>query len=223
MPTPTTPLLDSFNRADEDPLAGSWLGPIFTSSSQMKLSAAAGIGRSGVDCNSYWKNAFPRDQEIVVTLKTKWTTNDLNVALFLNLTLPNTANLCCYIFAFFTSSATGNETLQVYRVDAGSFTQLGADATIGAGGTIAAGSKFWCQNVGGLLSVYHMPPGGQWTLVTTRTDTTYGVGFLGIACDNETPVLDDCLGGAVGHNAYAVVGQRPYPFSPGNPNFPARF
>lgn len=222
MPASTSPLLDSFTRADEDPLAGSWLGPIFTTDGQLKIVGGVAVGRNTVACASYWKNAFPARQEVWVTLRQKWTGNDNGLALFVNLTAPNSGSVSGYVFTVYTSTALSQDVLDVYRIDAGSFTQLGATVALGVGG-LASGDRYWLASDGGVLTFYRLVA-GAWTVLASRSDATYGAGFIGIAADNDTLSQDDFGGGAIGHAAYQpLAGARPAPFSPGNPNFPLRF
>lgn len=194
MPTPTTPLLDTLTRANEDPLAGpGWLSPIFAGDSGVKLVSNAATGRAGAGSESYWKYACPAAMEVWATLVTKYTNVDAGLTLFLNVQSPNSGAMSCYAFAIYNHSGPGVDLAEIYRFDSASPTNLGTSGTL----TIANGAKFWARNLAGALTLYQLIA-GVWTAILTATDTTYGAGFLGVGCDDATLVVDDIGGGAIG-------------------------
>jgi hypothetical protein len=195
MPSPTTPVLDTFTRANEDPLAGpGWLGGIFSGDAGMRLVSNQARGRAGAGAESYWKTSFPANQELFLTMAGKWANPDVGIAIFSNLQAPGTGGLSGYAVNPYTSSSLGSDAIDAYRIDSGAFTKLGATAS---GLTFSAGDKLWWANVAGVLTLYRFAA-GVWTSIFTRTDTTYGAGYLGFAADDDTPLLDDVGGGAIG-------------------------
>ncbi len=219
MPTPTSPLLDAFTRPDEDPAGGSWLNPIFSGDSGLKVVSNAATGRAGGGSESYWKNPFPASQEAWCTLVTRYTNNDAGLSLFLNVQSPGTGSMSCYAAAIYRHSGSGLDLAEIYRFDSTTPNNLGTSGTL----TVANGDRYWFRNLAGALALYQVI-GGVWAPILSVTDATYGAGFIAFGCDDATLVIDDCGGGAVGRNASPRIGgQRPYPFSPGNPNFPSRF
>jgi hypothetical protein len=90
----------------------------------------------------------------------------------------------------FTDNAAGSDTLQLYRVNGGVFTQLGSTFT----GTIASAQKIGIDAVGTTISAYSTT-GGVWSTRVTSTDAAWSSGSLAIiATANDS--LDDFGGGA---------------------------
>lgn len=104
------------------------------------------------------------------------------------------------------TSASQNALIRVYRVDNGTLTQLGADVT---SEDFNAGDKLGVSCVGSTISVYHHN-GTSWSLVTTRTDSTYQeAGYVGMGLTDSASGagrLDDFAAGAIGINPIQTFG-----------------
>jgi hypothetical protein len=168
MPSPTTPLLDVFARANEDPIVGpGWLKPIFAGDSGLKLVSNAVTGRVTPGSESYWNIAFPTSQEVFATLTTKYTGSDAGLSLFLNVQSPNSGAMAGYAAAIYKHSGSGLDLAELYRFTAAAPTVLATSATL----TVANGDRFWFRNVAGVLTLYQVIA-GVWTSVVTASDAT---------------------------------------------------
>lgn len=216
---PSTPRLDAFTRPDEDPLAGSWLGPLDGGGAPLQLVSGGAVGRVGASSTSYWKNPFPLNQEVVVTLATKWTNLDAGLALFVNVQAPGSGGLSGYVVALYTASVDSLDRAELYRIDTGTYAIL---ASVGGGAlTFASGDRFWIETVPGLITCSRFA-GGVWTPVVSAVDATYGAGVLGLGSDDNTLVIKDVYGGTTGRGGTTRPVTRPFPFLPGTPNLPRR-
>lgn len=202
MAFPTTPVLDNFNRANEDPLSGggNWSGPILLNMNKMKVVSNATqqstvIGsQSG---SSFWNAAtFGPGVEVYVTIPTMWINNSSDVWLWLNGNAENSSGVDGYIL--YISQSGGAFTWILNRKDNGVDTQLGGNIGTQA---IANGDAIGLEDLnGGTLQAYYKPSGGSWgTTGTTRSDNTYTSGHIGYSKGfvDSTSILDDFGGGTI--------------------------
>lgn len=187
---PSTPLLDQFNRGDQNPLAGGWTGPAINVFSQpatlVSLAATAqGVSTAG---NSYWTTPFAANQEAYLTLTAKWATDGIGFFILLNLQTPGTVTACGYLFTCYGSSG---DVAEIYRIDNTSLTLLSPTVT---GLSIAAGDKFLAKNAGNTL-LFYQNKGSGWNPIAIRKDSAYGVGFVGLGADNSANIRVDDFGG----------------------------
>lgn len=71
---PTTPILDDFNRPNENPLSygGRWTGDYSGLTGPLKLVSNQAAGQSSITTDSYWvAEKFAVDQEVSVTVTAK--------------------------------------------------------------------------------------------------------------------------------------------------------
>lgn len=189
MAFPVNGVLDNFNRANEGPpLSTSWTSKIITTNNTLQVVSNQAWG-AGFNSSAWWNvTTFGPDSEAYVTSADGFG----QCWLWTNLQTPGTTGLDGYRFSFFLSS--GN--LQVFRVDDNVATQLGGDISGSARG---AGDAFGGENIGGTLTGYVKPSGGSWTAYgATRTDTTYGTGYIGFTVTANNGTADDFGGGTVG-------------------------
>jgi hypothetical protein len=217
---PTTPRLDAFQRANENPLANNtWLGPVFSGDVGVQIVGQAATGRVGGGSGSYWKNRLPTgNQEAWLTLKQQWVAQDNGFAIFLNMLNPGTSSLSGYVITIYESSSRDVDVLDGYRIDNGVLTLMTGALELGLN-YVQDGDRFWVRNLEHLITVLRHD-GNSWIQLATFADTAYDVGFIGLGIDNAEVVVDDYGGGVIGHNVVQAQGRRPYPYAPGTPNLP---
>lgn len=197
---PSTPILDTFSQANEDPLSssGNWSGPIFPGINQMKV-VSNGIMQSMTVANqsgaSYWAATnFGPGSEVYFDVPTVWANNASDVWTWCNGQNENTASVDGYTMV--AGRGTGSWVWTAYRVDNGSWTQLGA--SLGTQ-TLSSGDSVGIEcGPTGILQAYYKASGGSWTTIgTTRTDTTYTSGHIGLSKGylDVTSVVDNFGGG----------------------------
>ncbi len=191
MAFPTTSALDTFTRANEDPLTGNWARLVYATTGLQLISNVA-VGHVGAGSASYWLAAsYGASSEAWGTLATKWTGDSISMYVITNVQSAGVGSSeDFYLLGIYGSSG---DVMEVYRVDNEVPTLLGATVT---GLTITAGDKLGLENIGGTLKGYQFN-GGAWNLRVTRTDTTYGAGNIGMGADNNTVSIDDFGGGTV--------------------------
>lgn len=199
---PSTSVLDTFNRADEDPLSGggNWAGPILSGLNQMKV-VSNGIMQSLVVASqsgtSYWNAAtFGPGSEVYFDVTTVWANNASDVWTWCNGQNENSGSVDGY--AMVAGRSTGSWVWVLYRVDNGAWTKLGADL---ATQLLSAGDGVGIEcGTSGIFQTYYKASGGSWTtLGTTRTDTTYTSGHIGLSKGylDSTSVVDNFGGGTI--------------------------
>jgi hypothetical protein len=184
MSGPASPVVDNFNRADQNPLASGWsalqvkggAGNLQVLANQLAAIAAAygeamAPGTYGPDCEVFCTMA---------AFSGGW---DLS----LRVTNPGTPQACGYIVE------AGSGSQQIYRLDNGTPNPLGA----GFGGATIAGDKFLFRAIGSRLEVWRFT-GGNWVLQGSRTDSTYkSAGKVAVALWNATGRIDDVGAGTM--------------------------
>jgi hypothetical protein len=149
-------------------------------------------GKSG---NSYWAASnFGPGSECYVTLSTVWVNTSSSFWLYSCGRNENTGTQGGY--QLFLTMSSGSWVWQLYRMDNTVSTQLGVDLGIQAlnngdsvGLSVAAD---------GTIQAWYKPTGGSWsTFGTSRTDTTYPSGHIGVAKGfmDTISILDDFGGG----------------------------
>lgn len=195
MAFPTLGILDDFNRADEDPLALGWAGPIFSGERQLRISSNQAAPHS-VDLygNSYWNSsAIGPDIECYCTLSSSWAASD-RIIFYFRSTVG--ASVSGYRVAF--RNIAGDHLVFIERMDANVNTTLGA--TIDPADTFASGDKFGAEMIGNTINAYYKQGAGAWTSLGSRTDSTYtGTGYIGVALTTAGSLrVDDVGGGTIG-------------------------
>lgn len=187
MPGPSTSVLDSFTRADENPLSGggNWFGPVLSGQNQLKLVSNQIASTSGVTRGSgYWTPSIYTDSEAFMTFSTVPTTDGAGV--YVRLTSPGSGSASGYMGWFFPGSG-----FRLWRLDNGTLNVIGGYS---GSTTLAAGDKIWLRATGSsiVLAQFHS---GSWTDVVTVTDSTYTQGYIGIFGAADTGWRSDDFGG----------------------------
>lgn len=188
---------DNFDRANENPLSGGgrWAnfagaglsGPMAVVSNQMVASVAG-------YCGSMWNAQFTR-AEIFVTV-----VNDNDDAKYIKLALsgpdgglPRDPPQNGYMVTVDENNA--DEWL-ICRIDNQVVTVLGAPAT----SAVFSGDGIGLSHnpLTGDISAYKSDAGAPYTLIGSRTDTTYKRGYPGIVAHNTTLTFDNVGIGGVG-------------------------
>lgn len=192
MAEPTTEILDDFNRANEDPLAGNWTQKVSPDEGTELLLISNSVVNAAVfdPCSAYWNvGTFAADQECYVS--------DIAVAitpgmrLYARMADPNTLSLSGYCCSY--SGAEG--TLALYRFDSASPILLDS-AVVGA-----SYSRMLLTAIGDELTVsLYSAEGATWTQFLTVTDATYNhAGYIGMGAapsdDAPSLTLDNFGGG----------------------------
>lgn len=189
---PTNPVLDTFDRANENPLAnGNWLGPVVTTDSTMKILTNVAAS-AGTFSESYWNTRiFGPKEETYVIMSTK-SANGGASFVQLRLVTPNTSGASGYEFD--AAPVAGTDTAYILRMDNATFTQIGSTFTQ----EWAAGDSLGLEAIGNTITAYRKPAAGSWGSVTSATDTTYpNAGYISIGVNDATARLNDFGGGTI--------------------------
>jgi peptidoglycan/xylan/chitin deacetylase (PgdA/CDA1 family) len=179
-----TPILDSFNRANENPLSGGGNWSALSSGGAQLLNNA--VASSAGTTTSGWKGSYSGDIEARATVLISTD----NAGLMANATLNGSGQLSGYLWQW--QGANSPATFALYREDANVFTTL---ATF-AGFSLDPGDQLALRVIGDSVQgwVYHL---GSWQQVASATDTTYRTGKIGVRPRGTTPIIDDFGGGPV--------------------------
>jgi hypothetical protein len=189
-------LIDDFNRANQTPPSGwsSWntgtYKELSISSNTLIRSGSGGSSNYGV---AIYDTAFNADQEAWITITTG---GGVGHELALGLRTQDIQSTTYDNYETYID--TNVDEAYIYRVDDGSYTQLGATVT---GLALSSGHKVGVRMIGSTLGLWK-DIGSGWTEVTTRSDSTYTAGGkIVVWIENTTYVLDDFGGGNVGATA----------------------
>lgn len=181
---PVNGILDNFNRAD-GALGANWGGKLFSGDSGgcTVVSNQASCTASQSD---YWSaSTFGPDCEVYATLPS---TAGPFGGIFARAINPGTGTFCAYEVYIYQPGSV----LQVYRIDNGTYNQLGADIAQ----TISNGDSAGIEIIGSTITVYYKVGAGAWASVGSRTDATYsGAGYIGIEGDGGTFPFENFGGG----------------------------
>jgi hypothetical protein len=196
MAFPTTGIIDSFNRSDEDPLSdgGKWsIGPddfggtnnlrVFVNEARQGALAASNGYRNDQD--------YGPDSEVYITLSVIPNTAVVLYARCVNIGAGTTDGYACY-FNF-----SGTDDALICRVDNDSLVGLGSAIVPPA--PYAAGDKLGLECIGSTISAYVFQS-GAWSLLGSRTDSTYtAAGKIGVKINDSglNGKFDDFGGGTV--------------------------
>lgn len=200
MPAPANSILDSFNRANENPLSGSgaWSNKIVTTHANMQLTTNAILraGASAVTSSVWWNAQTYTDCEAFITVATKPTSF---IGLYLRVSNPNSASPSPTGYFAWWKSATE---FAIYKFN-GTVNTLIANFTTTL--TFNNGDKLWFEAIGTTLNLYRWD-GSSWNLMVTGTDATYSSGYIGILGGTDaTWRVDDFGGGIAGNIDEATV------------------
>lgn len=173
-------LLDSFNRANEDPVGqgGNWVGKVFSSNENMKVvnNQLARSGAGGIGSAVY--NRTMADGEVSVTIATLGNSYNLWIRTANEGTAKPTGYLCTF---------SNPESVQLQKFDGEVFSSLAASVTQ----VIAPGDAIALRAIGTTLRVRHKPAGGSWKTLIEATDVTYSSGRIAIRGSESTLRYDD--------------------------------
>jgi hypothetical protein len=185
---PVEPLtiLDTFNRANENPLTfgGRW-GNGILGSSERSLKVASNLCASdrNTTATGWWKTQLGADEEAYATVSTL-PGNGNSFRVYTRLQSPGSSAVDGYMLLF--TQASGTDQVTIYRITDGTLTQL---ATTNR--EIGAGARLLFRAKGTALEAW-VREGSVWSRIVRATDSTYtGAGFAGIGIRGKTGRLDD--------------------------------
>ena len=179
MAFPATTILDDFTGTDETPITTGWAafltgdsGPLARISNQ--LTDAGG----GTDTSSYYDasgGVFGPDCEVYATIATASAVAADQFKLFARIVNPTLSTMSGY--ELHVEKSAGTDIWRIRRRDSTTPTVLGADMNQ----EIASGDSVGMSVVGTTISAYYKSGAGSWTLVGSRTDSTYSAaGVTGV-------------------------------------------
>lgn len=186
-------LQDDFNRANANPLDGSWTNKVVAANTSMLINSSQAGGSSGAGTNSAWFTGFtPGDDcEAYITINTVPSNGEF-VRVYARLATPGTAGVDGYFVQWTKVSGANNDSMALFRLDNASATSIGTFT-----GDYSAGDKIGIECIGSAISAYHFT-GGVWTQRITTTDATYSAaGPAGIGGLGNGFRLDDFFAGTV--------------------------
>lgn len=195
MPFPVTSLLDDFNRANEGPPPSSnWTNNFDAGTPGGFKVVSNQCTANSLPCESYWSAAqFGPNMEVWATFAAVPTTGSLGM--YVRIQSAGTGS--CDSYGIIAVKATGGptgDTVKIYRMDNAVHTQLGATITR----AFAAGDSFGVRIIGSTIEAWYKASAGSWTLLGSRTDSTYsGNGYLGLMNATNAFTLDDFGGGTI--------------------------
>ena len=184
--TPTIALVqlaaDDFNRANENPIAGTWTsGPGVASDVQLLDNAVKAVGDPTVNGNgvAFWSAAtWPANQWSEVTIPAVPTTDDVGPAVRIAATEAT----------YYLAPVYPNGRLAIYRAIDHAFVQLYTTAP----GTVVAGDRVRLEAAGTVLRVFK-----NGVLMGEVVDDAIVAGAAGLVVDDVTGVVDDWAGGSL--------------------------
>jgi peptidoglycan/xylan/chitin deacetylase (PgdA/CDA1 family) len=181
----STPILDNFNRANENPLSGGGNWSALSSGGAQLLNNAVASSGTGTS-TSGWKTSYTGDVEARTTVLISTD----NAGVMTHASLNGAGQLSGYLWQW--QGGNSPASFALYRGDANAFTTL---ATFN-GFSLDPGDQLALQVTGSSVQgwVYHL---GSWQQVASATDTTYRTGKIGLRVRGTTPIVDDFGGGQV--------------------------
>jgi peptidoglycan/xylan/chitin deacetylase (PgdA/CDA1 family) len=186
----STPILDNFNRANENPLSGGGNWSSLSGGGAQLLNNAVASSGTGTS-TSGWKTSYTGDVEARATVLI----SSDNAGVMTDASLNGAGQLSGYLWQW--QGANSPATFALYREDANVFTTL---ATF-SGFLLDPGDQLALQVIGSSVQgwVYHL---GSWQQVASATDTTYSSGKLALRVRGTTPIADDFGGGQIQAQAH---------------------
>lgn len=180
---------DDFNRANENPLAGSWTNRILSTGTDLQIASAvaAATNQPGA-MSTAWFTAFTPEanMEAYVTYTTLSGAGS-PLAVWGRIANPGGAAPDGYYVG-----VTGGGSWTLNRFDDGALSVL---ATVAGG--VSAGDKVGLQLSGPELSGWRYT-GGSWSRILSVIDTTYtAAGYAGIGMTGATGRMDDFAVGTI--------------------------
>lgn len=189
---PSTSILDNFNRANENPIAGGWsANPVYFGISTARVvSNTLRARNTGTDtiAHPYWNTTFAANQEAYVTVSDASTVSDVLV-----LCRATDVNTGTFLNDHYAVRMTGGnfslrETINDTDADLASVAQ-----------TLSSGDSLGIRCNSTTISGWYKASGGSWVKLLQVTDNSLtGSGFIGImltVTSSGTGDLDDFGGG----------------------------
>lgn len=196
-PFPQTPIRDTFNRSNENPLATASSNRVWSTTNiqstgttnLLKLVGNQCLGINAAANNQYLTAIEGPDCEAYADVVTVPGAG-IAIILYIRIINPGSAgNDSGYRLTVVANTSTWN----IQRVDANVNTTIATSST-----AFASGDSFGISCVGSLITAYRKPSGGSWGSVTSVTDATYGgPGVIGLGITNQTAVVDNLGGGTI--------------------------
>ncbi len=170
MAFPDYPVTDDFDRANADPISGSWTGPLRSTDGSLEINGnqvahSTGAGQQGT---RYYTVPLVRPFQIWVEIPNA----DGDQAIDYCIQEPGLATEA----EGYRWQTNGGFGLELYRIRQGSFTKIGSSIAI----TVVNGDALGVHlDYGGEHNLYHRT-GGVWSLLATYVDTNYVSGYPGI-------------------------------------------
>lgn len=184
MAFPTTPVLDDFNRANENPLSnGTWAGNIFGDTAACKLDTNEATAAAPFASSRWSAATFGPDIEVYTDIELL----SQNTGVIWRVTNPG-ASVNGYEAIYFPAESV----VRVYKIVSGVETQIGADIAQ----AFSVGDGLGAAMAGTGITIYRRSS-GVWGSIATRTDgTNTTAGYLAVAIDTGT-YIDNFGGGTL--------------------------
>lgn len=199
---PTTSVLDSFDRTDENPLSfgGQWTTSVRSgATSPLLVTGNLCAGSSSGANSSFWNIATFTDSEVFATMTTKSGVNLF--AIFLGLLGPGN-NLTVDGYGLQLVIVGGTDSLRISILTDGVLATLGADIPQ----EVSDDDSIGLDRISTILTAYYKASGGSWTALSSRNDSTYTTaGNLGMQINNSLHRVNHFGGG----NVVGVAGPTP--------------
>jgi hypothetical protein len=177
------PIVDNFNRPDENPLSdgGKWSAL----ASNLKVVSSRAACTIAQTCSMWRKDVrYGLDQDVMVTIEVKPINGD-SVRLYTRLQKPTQFDG----YALYLVSNAGVDQVGIERIDNGVFTALGTTLNQ----EFVPGDKLRLRAIGSTLEAWRYDnSAGSWSKLGERSDATYiGVGYVGLGMRGTAGRLDD--------------------------------
>jgi len=209
VPSPTTGILDNFNRANENPLqaAAGW-GEDFSNTSELRVVSNQCANQAGslFVGDNRWATGVNADCEAYATLAVLGTGLDEGVGIAVRIQNPSsTADTWDGYEALLFTSYVAAAFLPILHVGGGAngyvifrrITNDAVDYTFSESRKVAAGDRLWLHASGDVLTTYH-DQGAGFEQVIQHTDSTYNAaGLIGLRIRRDSARADDFGGGNI--------------------------
>lgn len=182
-------LLDDFNRADANPLNGSWTNKVLSANGNLKIVGNQLTGSVVGVCSAWYTGFTPAaDCEAYITFTTQVSGDVMGVYARLKDLGGTVAD------GYFLQLAPGSpDTTTLFRLDNGSATSLTSTTSV----NWVNGDKGGIQCLGSEISAWRHD-GVSWTQVLTANDQTYpAAGPFGVRGNDVSQRMDDFFGGSI--------------------------
>lgn len=194
MAFPTTTVLETFAGGAQSPPNASWTNSIVSTEGTFQRDGA-GLGAlaTGSNATAWWNAGTFTDVECFQTVSVKAGSGN-PIKLFARIVSPGSATPNGYVLKMREAAGAANDGWEIVRIDAGVDTVLGAIPTQ----EVTAGDLMGFTVYGSTLEAWYKPAAGAWTLISSRTDSTYSAaGVIGTGISFSTGRVDDFGGGNI--------------------------